>query len=329
MTTELCTKNPSTLERAATIHFNDALSDVLTPPGASPIYDFDADLTAQVRNTGRFADAKFAIGPWTSTGDYGAVLLSELRQEQHRLLGVFEEHDLAHLSDAEAIRKSLGQMVVGVVNWAVRRQDHHERGQNGDPFYIAELDNGIQIVSQMKFLRGVASRGLVNGLWLINDENPVWPRGEQFRSSIASQLRNFPDGSVKHPLGLLPKDDRTAIALGYSDKYGNGRLEKPEGVESPEIIPGEVYCIKADGHELKERAIGVTSLTGIPEGWLGIYANPADAERTRGVSYLEIARRVANPNDPSNSAYATIKKIVLPGSDQHPDWSQVEIELAA
>lgn len=320
---------PSTAEREATIRFNDTLSDAMRPVGAPPIYDFDADLTAQGRGNGYFEDAKYPIGPWPATGEYGVVLAAELRQEQKRIYAVYQDHDRTHLPDAEAIAKSLGKMLVVGVNWAVRREEHRETGQNGDPFYIAELEDNVQIISQLQFLRGVASRGLVRGLWRIRDDNPIWPKGEQHRSSIADQLRNFPEGLVFEDLNSAPKDKRTELFLAYGDKYGNGRLGKPENAPVPEIIAGKDYRIRLDGKEMPEPVVGVHSLPEIPQDALGVYINPADASHTRGIRYFEICRRVANPNDPRNSAYETLRRTVLPNSGQHPDWAQVQIELAA
>lgn len=324
---------PSTTEREATIHLNDTLSDATTPPGAPPLYDFDAYLTTQVRNEGHFGgDAKFAIGTWPATGNYGAVLLSELRQEQRRIYGIYESYGKGKLPDAQAIERSLDRMVVGVINWAVRRQEHRETGQNGDDFFIAELDDNIQIVSQLQYLGDVAGRGLIRALWRISDDNPLWPRGEQYRSSIASQLRNFPEGLQPESLDLLPQDSREALFLAYGDKYGNSRLGQPPAARAPKIVPGQTYQLRVDGRPVAEPVVGVTSLPEIPEDSLGVYINPADRDRPwqgRGVQYLELARRVADPNDPIHSAYEKLRSTVLPASVQHPDWSQVEIELAA
>jgi len=316
---------PSTSERECTIRFNDTFSDPQTPQGAPPIYDFDSALTAQVRGNGCFENANYPIGTWTAVGEYGLVTVADLRKEQQRILEVYEDYGRANLPDAQVIKKSLDQIVIAGCNWAVRRKEHHEKGQNGDDFFIAELDDNIQVIAQLQFLRGVASRGLVKALWRIRDENPVWPKGEQYRSSIADQLRNFPEGLVPEELSKLPTDDRTKLFLAYADKYGNGRIGKPEQADVPEIILGKSYCLRVDGKSLD--AIGANRLTDIPEDALGIYVNPSDGEYSHGIRYLELARRVADPNNPSSSAYEKLRSTILPNSDQHPDWSKVEIEL--
>ncbi len=326
-TTESGILIPSTGERESTIRFNDTFSDSQTPQGAPPIYDFDSALTAQVRGNGYFEDAKYPIGTWTAVGEYGLVTVAELREEQQRIFGIYEKYERTHLPDAQVIERSLDQIIIAGCNWAVRRKEHHENGQNGDDFFIAELGANIQVIAQLQFLRGVASRGLVRALWRIKDDNPIWPKGEQYRSSVADQLRNFPEGLVLEDLSKLPRDERATLFLAYADKYGNGRLGKPEQAEVPEIILGKSYCLRVDDKNVN--AIGANSLTDIPEDALGIYVNPADGKYSRGIRYLELARRVADPNDPSESAYEKLRSTVLPNSNQHPDWSKVKIELIA
>lgn len=323
---------PSTARREATIQLSDTFSEGWAPEGAPPVADFDSLLTAQVRNAGRFVDVQSPIGAWPHTGNYGAVLLAQLREEQQRLYGVYEDHKRTGLPDAEVLRESLDSTVVGVVNWAPRTKKHNQNGQNGEDFYLAQLGNetgelNLQILSQLPFLSGVASRGLISNLWRVRDNNPVWPKGEQFRSSIVSQLRNFPEGLEWQPTSVVPDLAQLGLYLAFADKYGNSRLEKPADLDLPEL-PGASVQLKVDGHELI--AHGVTRLTEIPEDELGIYINPADP-RTAGLPhYVELVRRVSDPNNPSNSAYETLRRKVMPeDSKQHPNWAEVEFEVAA
>lgn len=315
---------PSTIKREALIRISDTVPDGPFVRGAPPIYDFDEALSAQVRNGGNWIDEKFPIGRWTDAGTYAAELLPELRQEQRRLYGVFEQFDRTHLPDAQVLKQSLGRTVVAVINYAPRLREHHESDQNGADFYLAELDNNLQIFSQLPYLRGIATRGLVRSLWRVRDDNPIWPKGEQFRSSIVAQLRNFPEGLEATPLEHLPCDTAETLLLAYGDKYGNSRIKVPPTVDIPEIVKGQKFGLIVDGKPPLE-VIGATRLTGIPEGQLGIYVNPADAD-TR---YLELARSVPEPNDPRNSAYEALRSAVLPESQEHPDWTQVSIELVA
>lgn len=314
-------RSPRTTEREATIQLSDTYSDVIMPAGAPPIADFDSRLTSQVRNAGHWTDMQSPIGAWPHTGNYGAVLISQLRQEQQRLLDVYEASSKLDLPDAEALAQSLGKMVVGVINWAPRTEEHHKKGQNGEDFYIAEVEGNVQLFSQLPFLEGVASRGLVQALWRVRDINSVWPRGEQFRSSIVTQLRNFPEHLEQQSLEVLPVAESDALTLAYADKYGNARIESPVGFEK-EAIPGREHILRVDGNDIKIH--GVSRLTEIPENELGVYVNPADAHP----HYLELVRRVSDPNNASHSAYETLRSAVMPDtSTQHPQWQQVEIEL--
>lgn len=314
-------------EREATIQLSDTFSDVFTPAGGPPIPDFDSALTAQVRNTGRFVDFESPIGQWPETGSYGAVLISELRKEQKRLADLYRAYERQDLPDAQVLSASLDKTIVGVINWAPRQQKHNETGQNGEDFYLASLDNNVIILSQLPFLRGVAVRGLVNAIYKVKDDNPVWPKGEQFRSSIVSQLRNFPEGLDKQSLDILPDGHPNPLHLAFADKYGNGRIEKRPDIMVPEIEVGKRMLLLIEGSELP--VIGASRITNVPQNELGIYTNPADSE-TVGPSFYELLCRVDNPNDPRNSAYEKLRKAVMKDSDQHPpNWSDVEIQLVA
>lgn len=326
---------PSAREREATVQLSDTFSGDLALEGAPPIADFDSLLTAQIRNTGRFVDVQSPIGAWPETGSYGVVLAAELRLEQQRLYSKYVAADRTHLPDAQVLKQSLDRDVVLVVNHAPRTKEHHENGQNGADFYLAELGHsehrlGLQVFAQAPFFAGVAARGLVQNLWRVrDDDNRVWPEGEQFRSSIVTQSRNFPESLEwqPHPENVIPELGPRGIYLAFADKYGNSRLERPAGLALPEF-PGNNFELRVDGKPLPVH--GVTRLTEIPEDGLGIYTNPADREHTDRPGYIELVRRVSNPNDPRNSAYETLRRTAAPeGSSQHPDWSQVEIEIAA
>jgi hypothetical protein len=311
-------------EREATVQLSDTFSDVFTPPGAPPIPDFDSALTAQVRNTGRFEDLKSPVGQWPETGSYGAVLISNLREEQKRLLDVYEAYERQDLPDAQSLAKSLDKTVIGVINWAPRQQKHNKTGQNGEDFYLAKLDDNVIILSQLPFLRGVAVRGLVNELYRVEDDNPVWPPGEQFRSSIVSQLRNFPEGLEEQPLDILPGQHPYPLHLAFADKYGNGRIEKRADAIVPEIEVGKRILLIVEGEEMP--VTGASRITDVPQDELGIYTNPADDKGT-GPCYYELLCRVENPNDPRKSAYEKLRKTIMKDSEMHPKWSEVEIQL--
>lgn len=325
---------PSTAEREATVQLSDTYSQGLRAAGEPPIDDFDSVLTSQVRNAGRFVDIQSPIGAWPHTGDYGAVLAAELRLEQQRLYGNYVDKDRTDLPDARVLEQSLKRDIALVINHAPRTKKHHETNQNGADFYITQIgtdehDLGLQIFSQAAFLSGVAARGLVRNIWRVRDLNSVWPEGEQFRSSIVTQLRNFPEDLEWQPRPelVIPELSHRGIQLAFADKYGNGRLQRPAGLAIPDL-PGTDIQLRVDGKPL--RAHGVTRLTEIPENELGIYANPADRDHPDRPGYIELVRRVSNPNDPSRSAYETLRRTAVPeGSSQHPDWSQVEIEIAA
>lgn len=319
---------PSSFEREATIQLSDTFSDFATPPGTPPIADFDSILTAQVRNTGRWADVTLPLGSWPHTGDYAAVLITALRDEQKRLLNIYEESG-QHCPDSIALQESLRKGVVGIINCAPRTQEHRATGKNGEDFYLAELNDNVQIFSQLQFLAGIARRGLIKGLWRVRDDNLVWPKGEQFRSSIVSQLRNFPECLEPEPRTLEALSQEVAkpfITVAFADKYGNCRLENPQGIKADDLTGRQLSLIIGDE---KLTVYGVSRLTEIPEDKLGVYINPADHESESSPQYIELARRVSNPNDTSRSAYETLRRAVTSSNpdQQHIEWQHIHIGL--
>src|SRR5689334_11291390 len=153
--------------REATIQFSDVFGELPAMDG-NALPDFDAVLTAQVRNTNRWRDMHFPTGAWPELGDYGAVLLDQLRQEQiDNSLVAARLTDGSLQPDLEALKVSLESTLVGVVNCAPRRADHHEKGVNGDEFHVGITTSGVEIYAQLPYFRGLKARGRLTKLFRI------------------------------------------------------------------------------------------------------------------------------------------------------------------
>ena len=118
-------------EREATVQFSDVFGGL--PTGGGATHDFDAVLTAQVRNTGRFIDSHFPIGDWPMLGDYAAVLLEQIRGMQTQMHQRFSQTQPNH-PDTAMVQASLGKAIVAVVNSAPRRSDHHTQNKKATSF---------------------------------------------------------------------------------------------------------------------------------------------------------------------------------------------------
>ena len=319
--------------REATIQFNDVYGELPLFPQPNGILrslladtirqegvdDFDAKLTTQVRNTGRWVDEKFQIGAWPALGDYGVVLLDQLRQHQidafrEQRAGYAHSSALEEHPDYTALANSVGKMaVVGVVNWAPRTAEHQQKKKNGEEFYMGVSAAGVEIFAQMRFFRGLHARGRLEHLFRIPNDSGVWPRGEQFRSSIVSQARSRPDVLQKVSLSEVPKLKLNG-RLAYVDKFGNVRLEMRNSRDTARAFKGRkeinlVMC--AAGYPEKKYGyianINIVShLVEIPEGELGIYFNPADPSVKSGPHYVELVRRVSDPNANAGHAYEAL-----------------------
>ena len=300
----------------AVIQFSDVFGFLPTSnPGttkrtSTDLIDFDAILSAQVGNTGRFRDGEFPIGSWPALGDYATVLLWQLRESQ--------------------IQERSAKPIVAVVNCAPRTSGHFEAGTNGDEFYVATTDNGIEIYSPVANLRGLAARGLIKTLHRIPNDSGLWAEGEQFRSSTVVQARNH--SSILEPAELsdIPKitqDTRVA----YADKFGNVRLEVADRRAVGKILDSGVNSVRlkigAYG-ELVVRVVG--KLSEIPEDKIGIYRNPSEIDGTiEGPGYIELVRRVSSPNTATNHAHETLLKGVPGGhrKDFPARWEQTNITI--
>lgn len=313
------------LPREATIQ----LSDVFGPAGigevsaVAPPHDFDADITAQVRNTGRFSDGQYAISDAHFFADYGIVTIDDLRRRQLEQaqtildeLGVERFAELTPPQQAEIhpdslVRlQALGSALVVVANNAPRTAEHQANGRNGNDFYVATTANKLEVYAQAHLLSGLDARRRITSLRRI-PEGVVWEPGEQFRSSVVSDARRQPgkleaisrDGSWPIP----PIAD--GLRVKFVDKFSNVRLETPDiGVHDKLLREARRVdlVLKGEGAQKDQLCIegirtDVAQLTHLGERQFGIYPNVADGQATDGPAYLEFVRLVGDCNGGTNA----------------------------
>lgn len=160
---------------AGVIQFSDTYGTLPTGAAAETIQDFDADLTTQVGNTGRFHDSQYPIGVWPALCDYAGVLLVQLRTQQLETLerhGITAQnlqtiaaHELAELHPRlQNLAHSLRGSLLGVLNHAPRSAEHNPTDQNGAEFHIGITHFGDEIYSPLQYLRGLQARNLLAGV---------------------------------------------------------------------------------------------------------------------------------------------------------------------
>lgn len=313
--------------REATIRFSDVFGNIPLADSLQNIPDFDAVLTDAVRNTGRFPDSTFPIGAWPELGDYALVLLDQLRNAQA------EQSQSLQASghpDAEALRTSLGGAVLAVINCAPRTDSHRRTGENGDTFYVGLTKAGNEIYGQLKFFRGIHARGWLKELFKIPNEGGLWQEREQFRSSYVTQARLRPNILEQAEPNQVP-DIELDGRLAYVDKFGNAKIEVKDIKEAQAgLEPGKKAELRIGEGAGIVAVRAVRSLSEIPEEEIGLYINPTEDSPQSGPGYLELARRVGDPNHTSKHAYAELSRKVSPEGIVRPDeWSRINIELAA
>lgn len=336
------------LEREATIQFNDVFGTIpLLPLGVDVlgVSDFDAILTAQVRNSGFWMDGKFGIGSWPALGEYGIILINQLREHQMEeaiksgiTFGGIKGNQIKYSGDnhpdTKKLAESLMKVIVVVVNCAPRNSGHHSTGKNGEEFYAGLTDNNLEIYAQLDFFRGLHARKKLKALFRVPNEAGVWPAGEQFRSSVVSQVRRTPKKLVPvETLDIIPKIKQEG-RLAYVDRFCNVRVEiaANQKINQKLQIGKKITLGIADGSKMYtiKHVHVVKRIIDIPENELGIYYNPADPSVQNGPTYVEIVRRVSNPNSDYMNAYMTLcnaikqyeHTIVMP-----TEWDKINITI--
>ncbi|MBU1018743.1 MAG: hypothetical protein ABII07_06275 [Patescibacteria group bacterium] len=223
-------------------------------PYESP--DIDAHIATDIRS--RFPDVR------RSFDTFGAKAISD-----HVLRTIVALHDAV---------SGLGSTGV-FINSAPRT----EKGSNGEPFYVADTDNGIRVVATpLSALSAIKDR--IAGLkHLPNEDNGLYTEREQFRSSLTAVLL-----AGNHGLDLIedsPSDIPEYPAgcrVSYADRFGNLVLFEKNDQETGSIRDtiasgiGRVINLNIGSVE-RELVIG-ESLGEAKPGSLVIYPNDGNIE---------------------------------------------------
>lgn len=304
------------------IHFNDVFFEHEV--------DFDAELTVMFRNLAKFSSLKFPIGKNPKNADYGVVLLDDLLEEEHRIIEKIKDSGSA--SAAEIFKERELKQVLCIVNTAPRNDATTENGRNGEDFHLAITANGLEIYAvPLERLQGLETRNRILALYRIPNETLISTDGyrEQFRSSIISTSRYFPDTLVPvfeyesvdelikakqdglHP-NVIATQDRPA-ELAFIDKFGNVRISVTDCKEFLSAINGVQFGEKitlqiGDSDEIKVNY--VTCLKDIPTGEIGLYQNVADKTyEYSNAGYFEVVKKSADPNREKEPASVVLKNL--------------------
>lgn len=327
--------------RGATIVFSDVFGDIpIGERAPKSIVDFDAVITDDVNNQGRFHNGQFPIGAWPEIGEYGAVLVEHLRESQMERAEK-EGVDSDNLEDVIAegglhpdiltLAESLLKTVVVVVNHAPRTADHHASRKNGDEFYAGITQSGVQVFAQLPYFRGLQARGLLRDFYRIPNNSGLWIPKEQYRSSSVTQARTRPELLQPADPNQIPQPELEG-RVAYADFFGNVRLEV-KNVKPLRDLLAEARQVRLRIDGVKQAlmlAVG-SSLEDNDPNQLSIYFNPADKPADQGPAYVEIARRVDDPVGNQDHAYSRLSRLAAKGSGliDPRQWNNLNIEIDA
>lgn len=303
----------------AIIHFNDVYIEREV--------DFDAKLTTVFRNLGCLGDHFIPIGANLKLSEYGAVLVSELIDEQLRILSTIEQYQpVPHL------RRLRNEAVLCIINNAPRSKADTAAGKNGKDFYLAITTSGLEIYSvPVTRLRALETRNKILALYRIpNEHHKIFDgKREQFRSSIITTTRYIPDiletvyeyasseavlkakQAGSHPQ-LIPHQEFLA-ELAYVDKFGNVRLSIKNTQEFLARFGGKqigdtIHLAVGDSTSIE--VLYANSMSMVPSGGIGLYQNVADhIDETNPASYWELIVKVDDPNKKTRMGVDVLKEL--------------------
>lgn len=146
---------------------------------------------------------------------------------------------------------------------------------NGKPFYVAETDNGVRIVSTpIEALSTIRERIIRLG-HLPNRDNGLYGNAEQFRSSYAPELL-FPDHELvleADDVDIIPQYDRNDWHVAYIDRFGNIVTYVKDPTEQWEqISQADTVDVQVGRNLVREVLVG-SSLGTNEAGKVSIYQN--------------------------------------------------------
>lgn len=174
---------------------------------------------------------------------------------------------------------------LGAVGVLINSAPRVKPGQNGDPFFLAELVGGaVRVVAPARVLSAVKTN--IDRLQLLpNDNNPLFGISEQFRSAVAPFLLD-----PRHGLTCLQSIDKDAIPdpekgwrVAYIDKFGHlvTHNDREKNLIDDCALQGQQVQVSVRGEVLSALAgLGITH-DDAPPGELLIYRNGPNVDIAR------------------------------------------------
>lgn len=224
---------------------------------------------------------------WSLSPDIDAIITTHIRSGIKHVVREFDIFGREKITDhilRAALKLHDERKNAGTTGIFINSAPRTKKNSNGEPFYRAETDNGVRIVSTpLEALSAI--KGRVTRLQhLSNEDNELYDALiEQFRSSIAVILLASNHGIplIEDDPNIIP-DYPSGCRLAYVDRFKNLVLHE-HAAEDPESVRkiirecvGRVCQLNIGG--IRQKVIIGTSLSQADPGSLAAYCNDGNIE---------------------------------------------------
>lgn len=224
---------------------------------------------------------------WSLSPDIDAIITTHIRSGIKHVVREFDIFGREKITDhilRTALRLHNERKNAGTTGVFINSAPRTKKNSNGEPFYRAETDNGVRIVSTpLEALSAI--KGRVTRLQhLSNEDNELYNAIiEQFRSSIVVVLLASNHGIplIEDDPSIIP-DYPSGCRLAYVDRFKNLVLHE-HAVEDPKSVRKIIrecvggVCQLSIGGVRRNVPIG-TSLSEANPGSLAAYCNDGNIE---------------------------------------------------
>lgn len=267
------------LRETAAVHIFSDVFTLLKDENGIPT-DFDAELTTYYRLLLiKGLRTVHAIGDSQLLAAYGIELVANLIDTAKIAVAQGLETSQSPHPDLLTAQDTLESEAIRITANIAQRSERTSQ-TNGTHFYLAILDNGLEIyATPISLLQYVADR-VVALFEIPNQGHPLFDgKTEQFRSSVVGRTYQTPEHLVRVPITneTIPSQKHN-LQVAYVDKFGNIRLRE-KGVQKQRVLAEHdklKTCTLIIGNQELTKVHLVTCLNDIPQGKWGLYRNSAD-----------------------------------------------------
>lgn len=274
------------------------VSDVISRPANYPCEDdFDAEWTSFAGNGETVPSSSHHLAETDlMRGAYAVTLMAHLEDSlRAHVIRQLDSIRLANLPKTffAALQPAIDSLRGSVVRMVVNCAPRIGIGENGDSFYLAMLDNGVEVYATPLAVLSYV-QGRIRSLFRIPTKDHPEFNGdrEQFRSSKVALTRFHPDHLERASCDLVPVQ-RHPIEVAYVDRFGHMRVRSRDSATDVMRAVHDLcdernlVGVAIDRGPVHSVLVG-ESLRALPDDTLGMYINPGDSDTTH---YMELSHK--------------------------------------